>query len=269
MNADGTIQIYGPQRVDINPDGVKVPRIKAATPGEDEEELLNEFGEPVEEFDIMGDPSAFAEGDGGAGSSTTGTEQAEVSSAIGPTVTAMGTADQNDVALVNAELAKVPEKYRKIMQDKGVNVAVVRNSVVEYNPNLQGVQPRGWPPGSSWDDVPGLYDPNTNTVVIATVGHGTTVGPHVPQTGEGHGSQNIVLHESGHSFENEIKNSPQFIGARNADMQQLSDYEKQSGDAGLSETCAESFANAFGGNPDYSSTHPNLDAFWQHHEASP
>ncbi|MDR2259352.1 MAG: hypothetical protein LBE06_00120, partial [Azoarcus sp.] len=44
--------------------------IKAATPGEDEEELLNEFGEPVEEFDIMGDPSAFAEGDGGAGSSS-------------------------------------------------------------------------------------------------------------------------------------------------------------------------------------------------------
>jgi hypothetical protein len=61
MNADGTIQIYGPQRVDINPDGVKVPRIKAATPGEDEEELLNEFGESVEEFDIMGDANALGE----------------------------------------------------------------------------------------------------------------------------------------------------------------------------------------------------------------
>jgi hypothetical protein len=66
MNADGTIQIYGPQRVDINPDGVKVPKIKAATPSEDEEEKLDEFGEPIEEFDIMGDPGAFAEGDGGA-----------------------------------------------------------------------------------------------------------------------------------------------------------------------------------------------------------
>jgi type VI secretion system secreted protein VgrG len=72
MNADGTIQIYGPQRVDINPDGVKVPKIKAATPSEDEEEKLDEFGEPIEEFDIMGDPSAFAEGDGGAATSQFG-----------------------------------------------------------------------------------------------------------------------------------------------------------------------------------------------------
>jgi hypothetical protein len=59
MNADGTIQIYGPQRVDINPDGVKVPKIKAATPSEDEEEELDEFGAPIEEFDIMGEPEAF------------------------------------------------------------------------------------------------------------------------------------------------------------------------------------------------------------------
>ncbi|MDR1064331.1 MAG: type VI secretion system tip protein VgrG [Azoarcus sp.] len=59
MNADGTIQIYGPQRVDINPDGVKVPRIRAARPGEDK---VSELLDALEEFDVLGDIGAFEGG---------------------------------------------------------------------------------------------------------------------------------------------------------------------------------------------------------------
>jgi hypothetical protein len=179
-----------------------------------------------------------------------------------PTLIAAGTADQNDVALVEAELAKMPEKYRQAMQDKDAKVVVVRNSVTERLPSLAGTTPRGWPPGKTWDSVPGLYDPSTNDVVIATVGHGTMAGPHVPVAGEGHGSANLVLHESAHAIQGTGMQSPGFGAARNADSAALSSYELQQGDAGLEEAHAESFANVFGGNPNYSTTHQNLANYW-------
>lgn len=178
-----------------------------------------------------------------------------------PPVTAAGSANEEDVALVKAELAKIPAEHRQQMAANDVEVVVVRGSVTDYYTELQGVRPRGWPPGKTWDDVPGMC--RGKTVVIATRGHGTPAGAYVPTTGDGHGSYNLVLHESGHALRKITGDSPEFVSARTADMGALSAYQTQAGEAGLDETYAESFANAFGGNPAYARTHPNLYDFWR------
>jgi hypothetical protein len=72
-----------------------------------------------------------------------------------------------------------------IMRKNGTKVVVTRGSVTNYRTEFKGVKPRGWPPGTSGDTVPGAYFPNKNEVVIATGGHGTPAGAHVPKSGEG------------------------------------------------------------------------------------
>lgn len=95
-----------------------------------------------------------------------------------------GTADSSDVALVYAEYLKMPQKYRTLLEQHGLQLVVVRGSMIEYYKELKGVTPRGWPKGKTWDTVPGLA--RGNVVVIATRGHGTLEGPRVPLTGDGH-----------------------------------------------------------------------------------
>ncbi|MDR2093417.1 MAG: type VI secretion system tip protein VgrG [Azoarcus sp.] len=73
MNADGTIQIYGAQRVDINPDGVKVPGIRAAVPGEDDGSELLDESEVMGDAEALGTVAATDVGSIGAGSATTPT----------------------------------------------------------------------------------------------------------------------------------------------------------------------------------------------------
>ncbi|MEC1720989.1 anthrax toxin lethal factor-related metalloendopeptidase [Schinkia azotoformans] len=56
--------------------------------------------------------------------------------------------------------------------------------------NLKGTVPRGWNNGLTWDDVPGGCGP---TLALAKIG--------ASQTGMGHSSVNLELHEVGHLFE--------------------------------------------------------------------
>jgi|GEM_PF-4652499 len=175
-----------------------------------------------------------------------------------PTVRVEGTADAQDAELVSAELAKIPEKYQEMLAKGGAEVVVVRNSITEFFPELAGVQPRGWPPGATWDNVTGVA--SGKQAVIATVDHDSGT----PRLNN-HGSTNVVLHEVGHVLDNlrgEADYPDAFLQARTADLNQLSDYQKQAGNAGLQETFAESFASAFT-DPSYKDTHPNLYAYWQ------
>lgn len=56
--------------------------------------------------------------------------------------------------------------------------------------DLKGSIPRGWNNGLTWDDVPGGCGP---TLAVAKIG--------ASQTGMGHSSVNLELHEIGHLFE--------------------------------------------------------------------
>jgi hypothetical protein len=181
----------------------------------------------------------------------------------------VGSGDASDVALVVPEVAKLPPHVLQAMLKDGVKVVVARGSVTDHLAQLKGVRPRGWPPGSTWDSVPGLYDKAQREVVIATIGHGTPAGAHVPATGEGHGCVNLVIHEAVHGYDSTAtpprSSSAAFSAARNADIASLGPYETQAGSAGPEETFAESAARYFGGDPTDAARHPNLHDYWKKH----
>src|SRR5581483_6677112 len=165
------------------------------------------------------------------------------------------------------------------VEQNGIQVVAARGSVTDFYTDLQGVQPRGWDAGRTWDEVPGVA--RGRQIVIATTGQGTAQGTHVPVTGEGHGSYNMTLHEIGHgvdswpgsSSSNVLSQRPDFLAARQLDANTLSTYESQAGGAGPSETYAESFARFYGDDPTFPTERPNLyrlfQAWDQHWQGSP
>jgi hypothetical protein len=182
-------------------------------------------------------------------------------------VRAGGTGTQADVDLVVAQVARMPVSALRNLIANGTTVIACRNSVTDYATDLAGVQPRGWPPGATWDSVPGAARPDRNEVIIAVIGHGTTEGAHVPRTGEGHGSANLVIHEVAHAIDHNQtatrdSSSIDFTTARTADIAVLPAYQLQAGAAGLSETYAESAARYYGGHDGTVST-PALDTYWR------
>lgn len=177
-----------------------------------------------------------------------------------------GTGDKADVALVVAELNKLPVTALRRLEASGVKVIACRGSVTDYAPNLIGVRPRGWPPGFVWDARPGVYIPARNAVVIAVIGH-DTASARVPKTGEGHGSVSLVIHEATHAIEAKVggsrnSSSSAFKQARDSDLGMLATYERQPGRAGKSETYAESAARYYGADHGTIKT-PALDDYWR------
>jgi hypothetical protein len=172
-------------------------------------------------------------------------------------VDAKGSAGAADKAAVVAEVVKIPRPGLEALVAKKTRITVCRGSVTEVLTNLKGVAPRGWPPGMTWDIVPGLFDSATNQVIIATK------GGKVPATGDGHGSANLVIHEVGHAIDGATggSNAPEFVAAYNQDKSALPAYEQQDGAAGREEAYAESMARYHGGGND--KTGPNLSAYWK------
>ena len=185
----------------------------------------------------------------------------------GPAVVMAGSADANDARLVAYEFTKFPLAMQQQLGTGGGKIVVCRGNITEYRTDLKGVQPRGWPAGSTWDQVPGVFNGDRNELVIATTGHGTPAGAHVPATGEGHGSSNLVLHEGAHGIDHNSpaavnSGSPNYNAAYNADKPGLSAYEQQAGTAGREESFAESAARYYGGDPNDATNHPNLNNYW-------
>jgi hypothetical protein len=181
-----------------------------------------------------------------------------------------GKGTASDVKLVIPQLEKWPAATLLTLKQQGTKVVVCRGSVTDYLTDLKGVRPRGWPPGSTWDSVPGLCDSPKNEVVIAIIGHASGK-PHVPRKGEGHGSYNLVVHESAHAVDKctggktHRSTGAAFTAARKKDLATLDAYESQPAPAGPEETWAESAARYYGGDKSDAKTHPNLHKFWATH----
>jgi YMGG-like Gly-zipper len=177
-----------------------------------------------------------------------------------------------DAGLVVDQLAKMPKVLLDALDKNGTKVKVCRGSVTDYLTELKGVKPRGWPAGSTWDSVPGLQQPDKKEVVIATVGHDKG-DAHVPKTGEGHGSVNLVIHETAHGVD--YASSPHvsagepFNTARNPDKGALDAYESQPGTAGQEETFAESCARFYSNDPWGAENTPHLHKYWRDNPLGP
>lgn len=183
-----------------------------------------------------------------------------------------GTGSQKDVELVAAEVARVPAPILEKAKAAGLRFVACRDSVTDYCTELKGVKPRGWPPGATWDSVPGVYDPTRRVVVVSTA-KSSGGGRHVPGPGEGHSAHNLALHELGHALDY-LKAVPDarssgrtFDAAYDADRKSLEKlketYLLQSGDAGNEESFAESFARYFGGAATFKKELPHLYAYWR------
>ena len=86
-----------------------------------------------------------------------------------------------------AEWSRLPDGIKQRLALAGVKVRIGNRSATGFEgmERLRGVHPRGWPGRSTWDKVPGLYDPSTKTIIA---GSGV------------HGSGSLILHETGHAI---------------------------------------------------------------------
>jgi hypothetical protein len=183
-----------------------------------------------------------------------------------------GSADDEDVRAVAIELAKLPPAVLARMEQIDVKVVACRESITDHRTDLKGVQPRGWPPGATWDNVPGVYLGDERAAVIATRDDGAG-HRRVPPTGDGHGSFNVVLHELGHGLDDRDAfgekpgdEKSEFRKAYDADLQSLRDHHEdyllQAPPAGPEEAWAESFAMAYGGDSELTAEMPHIAAYW-------
>ena len=130
--------------------------------------------------------------------------------------------------------------------------------LTEDNPSLKGVQPRGWPAGSTWDNVEGVYSPGIKRAVTAQFYDDRGGGGTMRSNRAG----DVFRHEAGHAYDHSLNyesERPGFRRAYNADVKELEassgwlfkkqnlSYFLQPGDAGPSEAFAELFMEVSGG----------------------
>lgn len=158
-------------------------------------------------------------------------------------VEAGGSADAVDSDLIARQMMRMPPAVLHDLEAAGTRVIAARDSITDVSRELKGITPRGWPPGKTWDDVPGGFDITRNQVIVATR---EWAGKR--EIAINHGSWNVVAHESGHALDRargwESRNNPAFQKAYQADVSRgkLSSYLTQPGTAGAEESYAESFA---------------------------
>lgn len=148
-----------------------------------------------------------------------------------------------DRKLLELEIGKLPTFILANLYSQQVKVVAVRGSVCNYLHSLKGKSPRGWPEGSTFNSVNGVYMKPTREAVIGCVSAGRL---------EHKGSCNVVLHELLHAYDHNCgrpSSSKSFLKARQQDLKQLSNYETQSGQAGAEETFAETGAMYYEGHP--------------------
>lgn len=197
----------------------------------------------------------------------------EASALAARLVHAGGSADGLDVAAVSREVAALPVELLRRIEASGIRFVACRESVTDELASLRGVTPRGWPPGSTWDQVPGLYDPGTKRVVVATKS-GPSGARVVPETGNAHGSAELLLHELGHALD---ANKTLGFTSANADFRRAWDADRpalerahetyllQPGDAGPQEALAEVLARVLGKHSAEADRTPHLRDFVTHH----
>lgn len=109
-------------------------------------------------------------------------------------------------------MQKYPEPVLNTVRIRGVRIAVVKYSIVEYFPALRNQQIPGWPDKMTWDQSPGVFHPSTRTIGIATAP--VVMSPSV----------SVFDHEFGHAYDwamGYLSRTEAFIKAYEADKAAL------------------------------------------------
>ncbi len=175
---------------------------------------------------------------------------------------------------VDQALEAIPIATRNALAAAGYRVVVGEN-LTAILPHLQGQTPRGWPPGSSWNQTDGAQDQDRRIVAI---------GARRLQAGPGGRSVwvdndragGVVRHEVGHALNVALgggrgqlfSNSAEFQADYDRDLRDMTQahrqqlaYLLQPGAGGRDETFAEVTASLFGGSTNASQNEAIRQAF--------
>lgn len=133
--------------------------------------------------------------------------------------------------------AAVQRLIKRVSARSGsANIHVGPGSVTSFEQFVyaRGKQVPGWPPGTTWDDVAGVYNKRLGVFV------GT----------DGEGGDPVALHEVGHMIDNILGDTsarPEFVALWAVATRALSPYFRQPGNVGPSELFAEAMGVVLGG----------------------
>ena len=183
-----------------------------------------------------------------------------------------------DAKLVAGHMAAtMPLKEMQALHAAGITVRVTTGDVTTYLPQLKADTPRGHPPGSTWQGVPGTYWGPTKEIIIATQAgaHGQRALPGQNQSS----SDDVFLHEAAHAYNRTgasgmLSDQADFKAADAADaatgrLAQPYYHQKDASgrdtDGGRDEAFAESSAIYATHPQQMQAQYPHLYAYWQNH----
>jgi hypothetical protein len=156
-------------------------------------------------------------------------------------------ATDEDIAVVRAQVRRLPFPVLADLHAAGVSVMVTHGKVTEVLPHLKGVK-IGSGKVTYDEGVSGAYEPTDKMLVIPAK--------------EARNDPRLTAHEAGHALDwvrGLERNSEDFTAARDKDLALLDEYHKQRGERGLRETYADSFAAYTARDRSW----PHLYAFWE------
>lgn len=161
------------------------------------------------------------------------------------------------VEALEGALKSVPSRVKAAVSKNGVEVRI-GNTLTDAIPRLKGQTPRGYPPGTTWDFVEGMYTKQEKKIALAEFSE--SVGSAKLKSMTLERRLGTFRHEYGHAID-DIANA-QGIGSKSegfraayikdvakitAEDRKLVSYLLQKGNAGPEEAYAEIFANLHGG----------------------
>ena len=184
-------------------------------------------------------------------------------------VRAGGSATSADAIAMARHLVSVMSASQlQKMHAAGIHVVVSRDSVTDYLTSLKGVHPRGYPPGLTWDTVPGTVWGNNEVVTATHAGpNGERELPGTTQSA----SADVTLHEIGHAINrqagvNWASDRADFREAydKDAGTGPLSDpyYHQEDAAAGRDEAFAENHAEFLKEPTTMKARYPDLYVHW-------
>jgi len=196
----------------------------------------------------------------------TGATVAIASTCKGQEVRQVAYADLREVSPVSSNfLDRATGAARTIPQgvwsrlDQGGWKVRLAEFVVDADPTLRGIQPRGWPDGTTWEHTDAVHIPAKRLLVFAEKRRNRE-GAIVASSRV----ENVLRHEVGHAFDRALGKKNDYYSSDSAfissyfrdlsrmntnDRQELH-YYLQRGPAGRQEAFAEAFAIHLGGGSD-------------------